>query len=102
MTDRFSNIYATEKVVLSFRFTEELDSGETLTSIDSVTVSVLNGSDSSPSSILNGTPALNGAANKALVPVQGVVAGVDYLLKVTCSTSNPLKRLTMIGKLYVE
>jgi hypothetical protein len=100
MSNRFPNKYAAEKLVLQFDMSAELETGETLTLVSSVTVSVLSGADSSPSDLLNGAASISAGA--VLVPVKAGVAGVDYRIDVVCATSNALKELAIMGKIYVQ
>ena len=103
-----------EKLVLTFDFTGELASGETLTGTPTVTYATVEGVDASPSSLANGAGAVNVAAITPLVgpeiaigkafqqPVQGGVDGCVYSVHVLCATSNSNKILAMTGLLRVE
>lgn len=94
-TLRFDVKDPAEKVVLTFDMTNGLSTGEILTGSPTVTCTVLNGVDGSPSSVLNGAASLDGTAKKVLVPVQAGVDGVDYIVHATCSTTNGLKMLAL-------
>ena len=97
------SIYVEERVVVTFIYTDELEVGETLTGIvGSPDIQVIHGEDSSPSDLLNGTPLVdNEDGNVVFVPIKGHLAGVGYIIKVTCNTTNSQKRLTRVGKIYV-
>lgn len=99
MSDRFPNKYVTEKLVLQFDLSAELEVGETLSSVSSVTVSVISGTDAAPNDLLNGAATIE--AGVVLQPVKAGSAGVDYRIDVVCATSNALKVLAIYGKLYV-
>ena len=76
-----------EKVVLTFDFTSELATGETLVA-PSISVSVSQGADISPSAMLNGSPTLDATSKMVLQPVQAGIANVDYVFKVSSATTN--------------
>lgn len=84
MSDVLSSKYVGESVVVSFDFTDVL-LGETISSVDSVVVTVVNGEDATPSALLDGDPTISGAF--VLQPVTAGVAGVDYRLVCTITTS---------------
>lgn len=100
LVDRFENKLAPEKLVLAFAFGEELDAGESLTAVQSAVVTVLSGTDATPSDLLNGSAAIVGT--DVLVPVKAGVGGVDYRLRIVVATSNASKVLARDGRLYVE
>ncbi len=88
MTARFK--YAkdpAESLPLTFVFSPDLSTGETLTAILSVTVTVLVGTDPSPGSILAGGNALDPTNTQASIPVTGGLNEVDYDVSVKASTS---------------
>jgi hypothetical protein len=84
MAENFSYKFVAENKPLSFDFNPVLTSGETL-STSSCSVIVLDGTDASPSSLLDGSTSIS--ANKVYQQVQGGVAGVTYRLIVTTTTS---------------
>jgi len=100
MDQRFSNAYIGEKVVLTFDYSAELEAGETLVGTPSVDVKVTLGSDPAPGDVTNGAPGIVGSA--VLLPIDPTVGGVEYRFKMLAPTSNPLKLLACVGKLYVE
>ena len=91
-----------EKVILTFDFTSRLTTGESLTGVPAVGVTVRTGVDANPSTLLNGAPAIDVTGKLALVPVQSGVDATDYLITVLVPTSNPLKQPGMIGVLLVR
>ncbi len=91
-----------EKVPLTFDFTNDLPSGVTLSGTPTVTVALAAGTDSRPSSILNGAAGFNSASTQVIQPVQGGINGCDYLLTATCATTQSNLTLTLIGQLPVR
>jgi hypothetical protein len=103
-----------EKLVLTFDFTGELATGETLTGTPTVTYATVEGIDASPSALNNGTGAINAGAITPLVgpviaigkafqqPVQGGLSGCVYSIEVVAATSNSNKVLALTGLLRVE
>ena len=91
-----------EIVTLTFDFSLALDTGETITAIDSVTVELVSGVDPSPSAILTGTAAVSLSGVSVAQPVQGGVDCADYSVKVLVSTSNAYKKLALAGILRVR
>lgn len=100
MRQRFPNKLTEEKLVLGFQFSGELESGETLTGTPTVTVDVVDGTDASPSALLNGTATIS--EGTVLVPVKAGVVGVTYEVRVIVATSNAAKVLGLVGKITVE
>ena len=102
-----------EKVVLTFNFSGELAAGETLTGTPTVTYATVEGTDASPSSLDNGTGAINAAIITPVVgpdiaighafqqPVQGGLDGCVYSVHVLAQTTNSDKVLAMTGLLRV-
>jgi hypothetical protein len=99
MSDRFPNLLVGEKRVLAFRFTDELDAGETLQGTPTVSVSVLSGTDATPAAIVSGAPGVS--SPDVLVTVAPAVAAVEYRIEVLIATSNTNKVLACVGQLYV-
>lgn len=103
-----------EKIVLTFDFTGELASGETLTGTPTVTYATVEGEDASPSAIGNGAGAINSALITPAVgpdiaigcafqqPVQDGLTGCVYSVHVQAATSNSNKVLVLTGLLRVE
>jgi hypothetical protein len=91
-----------EKVVLTFDFTSELITGETLTGIPTVSFFVSQGVDASPGAMLNGAATIDATSKLVLQPVQAGLAGVDYVFKVSSTTSNAQKVLVRTGILKVR
>lgn len=96
-TAYFSPADPGEKLVLTFDFTNGLN-GVTLVS-PTVKATVDAGTDPNPNAIL-GSPAIVGAT--VLVPVSGMVLGVDYHITVTCTTTNNNLTLAVAGILPVR
>lgn len=90
-----------EDIVVTFDFSNELASGETLSGVPTITVTVVKGTDPSPSAILSGAYSVSSDAKKILQPVIDGVPGVQYRLKCVCPTSNPAKKLARVGLLPV-
>ncbi|MDE1990607.1 MAG: hypothetical protein KGI82_09080, partial [Betaproteobacteria bacterium] len=87
MAVRFPIKGTSEKVPLTFDFTQDLPSGVTLTGTPVLGVSVSNGTDSNPTGILNGAAGFNSGSTQVIQPVQGGVNGVDYAVTCTCPTT---------------
>ncbi len=92
---------AAEKVVLAFDYSNELDTGETLTGSPTVSITAVFGADTHPDAVLNGASVLDAAAKMVLVPVQAGQAGVSYRIKVVAQTTNSAKVLAITGILPV-
>lgn len=91
-----------EKRVITFDFSDELDSGEMLAGTITSLVSVPMGSDPSPDAVIDGTPIFDPTSKMVLVPVKGKVPLCDYSIKVVCQTSNPTKRLALVAVLPIR
>ena len=80
--------YVSESLVRGMDFTARLaPTADTLTGTPTVSVSVYSGSDSSPQSILVGSPSLSSNDMQILQRVSGGVAGTAYLLSFKCGTT---------------
>ena len=116
MTTAFSNLDPRETEVLTFDASNDLANGETLTTIEKVEVTVQSGAPTGTlpeltGQIINGSPVtltVNGKtitiATGCCVQVvgSGGVTGTQYLIAITCSTTNPDKVLTLKGILPVS
>ena len=102
MTQRFDIKDPGESIELEFDFENGLAADETLVSTPVIEVRVALGVDPTPLAILNGSGQFNATAKRAIVPITGGLAGVDYDIKVSCSTSNPKKILVWNGILPVR
>lgn len=103
-----------EKLVLTFDFSGELATGETLTGTPTVTYATVEGTDASPGDIANGAGAINASAITPIVgpdiaigkaflqPVQGGLDGCVYSIQVLAATSNSNKVLAITGLLRVQ
>ena len=87
---------------LTFNMAPDLSTGETLVGIPNVSITVSQGSDPSPYSILNGPAGFDASLSQVVQPVTAGINGCEYAIAVTCSTSNPLKVLTLVGALPVR
>lgn len=92
---RFDEKDPTEKLVLSYDFSQGLSATETLVGTPTVTIvvnySLLPAGDPNPNAILNGPIAFDATNRIVYIPIQGGVDGVDYDIAVECQTSNPKK-----------
>lgn len=102
MAVRFPVKGTSEKVPLTFDFTQDLPSGVTLTGTPTIGVSVSNGTDSNPTGILNGAAGFNSGSTQVIQPVQGGVNGVDYSITCTCPTTQSNLTLSLVGLLSVR
>ena len=102
MAVRFPIKGTSEKVPLTFDFTQDLPSGVTLTGTPVLGVSVSNGTDSNPTGILNGAAGFNSGSTQVIQPVQGGVNGVDYAVTCTCPTTQSNLTLSLVGLLSVR
>lgn len=91
-----------EKVVLTFDFSADLASGETLAGSLTTTIACSRGADPTPGSVLNGVSARDATSTQVLVPVQAGLAGCDYTVKVVSATSNVFKVLALAAALPVR
>ena len=98
MTYSFVSADPTEKLVLTFDYTDGLDVGEVLVT-PTATVTLLYGVDATPQAIA-GSPVVSGKT--VLLPVSGLSNNVDYHIRMTCTTSSPDKKLTVAGILPVR
>jgi len=103
-TARFNTKGVGEKRVLVFDFSADLASGETLTgAVSSVSATVVNGTDASPSAIFAGGNGIDATSTKYLVPVQAGLDGVDYdVVVLGAVTTNVKKTLDLGGILPVR
>ncbi len=91
-----------EAVPLTFDFTLDLATGETLTGTPTVTVTTFSGVDLTPADILNGSPTLDTTSMKVLVPVIAGNIGCVYQFVVECATTNAYKTLVFVALLPVN
>lgn len=91
-----------EHLVIPFDFAHGLNTGETLTSIVSVTVEVAVGTDAASGSMQTPAAEIEEGGKRALVPVRAGVDGCQYDITVLADTSNPNKRLSITGRLSVK
>ncbi len=98
----FDTIAPGEKNVLTFNMAAGLPTGVTLTGTPTVTVTVKEGTDASPSGILNGVAALDGTSTLVRVPVAPTVDGVQYLVRASCATTQSTILLSLAATLPVS
>lgn len=77
--------YVSEDLPLMINFSDDLNTGETITSLNSITASVLSGADPNPQTILSGSPTV--ATPNIIQMIAGGLAGVQYQVSVTVTTS---------------
>ncbi len=104
----FPVLGATEARKLIFDFSADLNS-LTLTGTPTITFAVLPNqplanSDPTPSDIANGSAQFDVTNTQVIVPVDGTlgVAGNDYVITVTCATSDSKVRMTLAGILPIR
>jgi hypothetical protein len=102
----FEPLYAGEKIPLTFDLTpdlaaDELPAGVILVAPPTVTVTLASGVDANPTAILNGSPGLDAAKLKVIVPVQPLIGGNKYLIKVQCASTQANFAPIIIGTLPV-
>jgi hypothetical protein len=100
-SNRFETKTPSEKRVLTFDFTLDLATGETLSGTPTVTVTCVRGKDSNPSAILAGGATLDGTQKIYSVPVAGGLNDCDYDVVVLYPTTNAKKSLELGGILPV-
>ena len=101
MPSYFDTKDPSESIPLTFDLSSNLAAGETLTSVPTVTVTLVAGTDPSPSAILTGVNSLDATLTKAIVGVHAGITGCAYEVKVVVSTSNAQKVLALSGILPV-
>lgn len=99
--DRFRNAHVGERLILAFDYSDDIPSGQQITSVVSVSVTVLEGTDPAQDALRNGA-AVVVSESLVLVPVKADVADVDYRVSVLVDTTTALRRLACAGRLYVE
>jgi hypothetical protein len=96
----FDDKRITETRKYTWDFVNDVASGETLTAgTQSVTATVLKGTDASPSSIVSGTATISGT--QVVQMVTGGVEAVTYALNFQVTTSEG-QVLNGVGKLYIS
>lgn len=102
LTDRFDAKHPTALNVLTYDFNAQLAAGDTLTGSPTVTISVNYGTDPSPNGVLNGAANVDVTGKLVLVPVKAGVDGCDYLITVSCASTNSQKAPAMNAILPVR
>jgi hypothetical protein len=99
---QFSSKHPGSKSVLTFDFTKWLGPVDILSGSPVVTVTASGGRDTNPSAILNGSAVFDATTRKIEVAVKDGLDGVDYVIDVSCATTNTLKRAAMSALLPVR
>lgn len=86
MIHRFSEKRPAEAVTITFKFARELPAGSTIAPGAAVGVTVRKGTDATPQAMLAGSPSVSGT--DVLARIMGGLAGVEYLLTCTATTSD--------------
>lgn len=76
-----------EKVTITFDFSADLLTGETIGSINSVVISVRSGVDPSPSAVLAGVAQVATSGLQVLQSVQAGIDSTDYDIRALVTTS---------------
>ena len=97
MSGVFSYKLTTENELFTFDYSPIIRTGETISSA-SCTVQVKDGSDSNPSAILVGSPAISGS--QVVQRITGGLDGTTYRLEMTVTTSST-NVYTLVGDLSV-
>ncbi len=101
MIKHFPAIDPSEWRVLTFDFTDDLLTTETLTGSIAVSLAVLKGTDPTPAGLLSGSASFDVNNKKVTQAVKGTFEGTTYAIKVVVPTSDPLKKLALTGILPV-
>lgn len=91
-----------EKRVLTFDFTSDLSDTETLIGSPTVTISVVIGTDSTPSSIQDGEVEFDSTNKMVLFPMQAIIADNDYNITIVANTTNIHKIVSMSGIISIK
>ena len=97
MSGTFSYKLTTENELFTFDYSPIIASGETI-STATCNVEVKDGSDSNPSAILVGSPAISGS--QVVQRIYGGVSGTTYRLEMTITTSLT-NTYTLVGDVSV-
>lgn len=101
MALRFDTKAPSESVPLTFNFAPDLPSGVTLTGQPQVSYGVSIGTDANPSNLANGSAGFDATNTQVIVPVTGGITGVEYVVTVTCPTTQSNLVLTLSAILPV-
>ena len=101
-TFRFPVVSPAEEHVLTWDFSSELLSGETLAGFPTITVEVTAGVDPNSGTYWQGQPSLNAALTQVSVPWMGGLDNCDYYISVDAPTSTPYKVLGRYSLLSVR
>ncbi len=101
IANRFENMIAGEKHVLTFQFNDELDTGETITGTPTIAVTVRTGIDATPAALVVSI-GFDGTSKNVLVLIAPTIRRVDYELLVVAATSNSNKILARKGLIFIE
>ena len=91
-----------ESVQLTFNMQPGLAATEILSGTPTVSIVVIEGVDSNPTALLNGSPGFDATSTQVIQPVSGGTNGCEYQFVVTCATTNIKKILTLVAALPVR
>lgn len=94
--------FSAEKIVVTFDFSTELQTGETLSGVIAVTVDVIKGTDATPAAMLNGAAQFSASGKAVLQGIQGGIVGNQYRIKVISPTTNTNKVLGRSAIITIE
>lgn len=99
MTQTLSNKDPAEQIAVTFEFAAGLIAGESITGTPTITASATGGSDTSPTSILSGSPLVSGS--QVMQTVIGGVDGSTYKLRCLVTLTPSGRKLVLAGLLPV-
>jgi hypothetical protein len=91
-----------EKRVLTFDFSADLSGSEVLSGTPTTTITVVFGTDPSPTSIQNGAITFDSTNKMVLFPMQASITNTDYNITILIGTSNTLKVLSLSGIISIR
>ncbi len=99
MTQQLSNKDPAEQIAVTFEFAAGLIAGESITGTPTVTASAIGGPDTSPSSILSGSPLVSGS--QVMQTIIGGADGSTYKLRCLVTLTPSGRKLVLAGLLPV-
>lgn len=90
-----------ERVVVTFNFAPDLGAAR-ITGTPVVAVTLTQGDDTDPASLVSGAPVIDASQTRVLVAVAGRVAPANYRIKVRTDTTDPNLRLVLAAELVVR
>lgn len=102
MAKRFSPKQTGETILYGFDFTDDLATGETISSVEGgvIVVTVYSGTDATPSAILSGSPSISGNIVSQLITAG--TSGVKYKLTCKVITTPDAQILELDGILKIR